>query len=61
FDQQPYVLKAPADETPIDIAGLIAFYRNKEWKGADIRQSVSHLSWESQMQEVINQSGINRT
>ena len=54
FDQQPYVLKAPADESPIDIPGIIQFYRGLSLSPADIRQSIAPLSWHHQMQKIVH-------
>lgn len=55
FDHQPYVLKAPADESPIDIEGIIRFLSALRVQPADIRQSVYCLSWKAQMQKVLDQ------
>lgn len=55
FDQQPYVLKAPADESPIDVDGIIRFLSIHREQPADIRQSVDYLSWKVQMQRVLEQ------
>lgn len=54
FDDKNYVLKAPADETPIDINRIIAFYKHLTLSSADIRDSIKHLSWENQMQKVVD-------
>lgn len=54
FDHKAYVLKVPADESPIDIVQLIKFYEQTEWDGEKIRCSVTHLSWKEQMNKVIN-------
>lgn len=53
FDTMPYVLKAPADETPIDIEKLLYFYLSKKWDAIVIRESITHLSWKEQMKSVI--------
>ncbi len=54
FETQPYVLKAAADESPLDIDRLLAFYRSVEMSPEEIRHSVEgSLSWQSQMQQVI--------
>lgn len=53
FDDQPYVLKAPADEAPIDIFPIIEYISNNTLSSEEIRQSVTHLSWKCQMAEVI--------
>ena len=55
FDQQPYVVKAPADESPIDILQLISFIDNFTMQPIDIRKTVAHLSWKRQMQCVIDE------
>ena len=54
FDQQPYVLKAPADETPIDIQRIIDFMDRFTMKPAEIRKTVEHLTWKIQMQQVVD-------
>ena len=41
------------DESPININKLIAFYKNLKITPKEIRQSISHLSWDKQMQKVI--------
>ena len=53
FDHQPYVLKAPADESPIDIQQIIDFIDRFSMKPEDIRKTVEHLTWKIQMQRVI--------
>ena len=54
FDQKPYVLKVPADETPVDINSIIDFYRKLSMSPAEIRESIKDLSWEEQMKTVLN-------
>ena len=54
FDNKPYILKAPADDTPIDIANIIAFHRRLTVDAQEIRNSIAHLSWNRQMATVIN-------
>ena len=54
FDNKPYILKAPADETPIDINQIIAFYKTVKMTPSDIRNSIQDLSWKCQMEHVIN-------
>lgn len=56
FDQQPYVIKAKADETPIDIQQIISFVDSRLWHADEIRQTVEHLSWKVQMQKVVEQT-----
>lgn len=55
FEDQPYTLKAPADESPIDIHKLVNFYRKQTVPPEEIRESIASLSWDVQMQSVINQ------
>ena len=54
FDTQPYVLKAPADESPIDIRTIIGFLDGNTLSPSDIRSTVTHLTWQKQMQTVID-------
>ena len=53
FDQKPYVLKAPSDETPIDIYSIIQFYQGLSMTPTEIRESIKDLSWENQMRIVL--------
>mgnify|MGYP002855096705 CR=1 FL=1 len=54
FDHQPYVLKAPADETPIDIQRILDFMDHFTMKPDEIRHTVEHLTWKIQMQRVVD-------
>lgn len=54
FDHQPYVLKAPADESPVDIQKIIDFMGHFTMKPEEIRHTVEHLTWKIQMQRVIS-------
>ena len=54
FDHQPYVLKAPADESPIDIQQIIDFVEHFSMQPAEIRKTVEHLQWKIQMQKVVD-------
>lgn len=54
FDDQPYVLKAPADESPIDIQQIIDFMDHFTMKPEEIRKTVQHLTWKKQMQRVLD-------
>ena len=53
FDDKPYVLKAPADDSPIDIYRIIDFYRHSTSSPQQIRNSIEDLSWKNQMMKVI--------
>lgn len=54
FDHQPYVLKAPADESPVDIQQIINFMDHFAMKPDEIRKTVEHLTWKIQMQRVLD-------
>lgn len=54
FDAMPYVMKAPADESPLDIAQVVDFYRRQNLSPRQIRATVRELSWQSQMQRVLD-------
>lgn len=54
FDNQPYVLKAPADESPIDIQQIIDFIDHFDMKPEEIRKSVEPLQWKYQMKKVVD-------
>ena len=54
FDHQPYVLKAPADESPVDIQRIIDFMDHFTMKPEDIRKTVEHLKWKIQMRRVLD-------
>jgi hypothetical protein len=55
FDHQPYVLKAAADESPVNIQGIVEFSANQRMEPAEIRKTVEHLSWKIQMQKVVDE------
>jgi len=54
FDNQPYILKAPADETPIDVKRILDFIDHHQMCPADIRKTVEQLAWKIQMQKVVD-------
>ena len=54
FDNQPYILKASADESPINIQRIIDFLNHFTMKPKDIRKMVEHLKWNIQMQHVLD-------
>ena len=55
FEGKPYILKVPADESPIDIHAIVDFYNGLDIEPQAIRDSIKHLSWKEQMQKVINE------
>lgn len=54
FDHRPYVIKAPADETPIDIGQIVDFVDHFSMRPEDIRKTVEPLMWKLQMQHVVD-------
>lgn len=54
FDDMPYILKAPADESAIDIERIIRFQETLTVTPEEIRNSIQDLSWKKQMNIVIN-------
>lgn len=60
FDTKPYIMKATADESPIDIESIMKFSESLNISPGDIRESIeSELSWEKQMKKVIDEIGSN--
>ena len=55
FDKQPYILKAAADESPINIQHIIDFIDHNSFNPSDIRKTVERLSWAMQMKRVIEE------
>ena len=53
FEDKPYILKVPADESPIDIRLIIEFYQKRKMSPLEIRNSIQSLSWVEQMKKVI--------
>lgn len=56
FDHQPYILKAPADESPIDVESICRFIDEHQFNPSEIRKTIEHLSWDKQMEIVINKA-----
>ncbi len=54
FDGQPYIIKAPADESPIDIQRIIDFMQKFQMSPEDIRKTVEPLQWKYQMKKVVD-------
>ena len=54
FDDKPYVIKASADESPINVQQIIDFIGRFDMKPLDIRNTVTNLQWKTQMQIVID-------
>ena len=52
-------MKAPADESPIDIQQVMDFARKVSMTPSEIRNSVLHLSWKEQMGKVLENKNHN--
>ena len=59
FDRQPYVIKAPADESPVDMRRIISFMDHFTMQPLEIRKTVERLSWKIQMQRVVDELSVN--
>lgn len=53
FEDMPYILKAPADESPISVETILEFHAQCKLSPQEIRESIKHCSWKNQMNEVI--------
>lgn len=54
FETMPYIIKAPADDSPLDISSIVDFYNNHNLNPIDIRRTIEpNLSWKNQMQKII--------
>lgn len=54
FEEMPYVMKIPADETPLDISAVADFCRSVTPTPEEIRASITEkLSWKTQMKRII--------
>ncbi len=54
FENKPYIIKAPADESAIDIKKVIDFYEHLSTTPEEIRSSIKDLSWKQQMNKVLD-------
>jgi glycosyltransferase involved in cell wall biosynthesis len=54
FDHRSYVLKVPADESPVDMKQIVDFMNGFTMKPEEIRKTVEHLTWKIQMQKVVD-------
>jgi hypothetical protein len=55
FEGKSYVLKAPPDESPIDVTRIIYFIDNHQFDPIYIRKTIENLSWKKQMKKVIDE------
>lgn len=54
FEGKPYILKASADDSPIDIQQIVAYCKLVQLSPQEIRQDITSLSWSCQMQNVLD-------
>jgi glycosyltransferase involved in cell wall biosynthesis len=59
FDDKCYVLKVPADESPIDIQSLCDFVKQQKWSPVEIRDSVGYMTWDNQMLAILDKFNSN--
>ncbi len=61
FETMPYIIKAPANETPVNISEIIRFRESLKVKPEEIRESITgKLSWDVQMKKVIDELFTNQ-
>lgn len=54
FDDKPYVMKAPADESPIDVKTVLDFIDSHTFTPQEIRDTIGSMSWKNQMKIVVD-------
>lgn len=55
FENMPYIMKAPADESPIDIKKIVDFRISNNVRPEEIRNSILYkLSWTEQMKIIVD-------
>lgn len=58
FDDKDYILRVPANDSPINVGELVVFYASIQMQSVDIRDSIEGLlSWKAQIQEVVRSIG----
>lgn len=55
FEDKPYIIKVPADESPVNIRQIIDFIDTHDVNPTEIRNTVEHLSWRFQMEKVVRE------
>jgi len=59
FEMMPYILKAPADESPVNISEIVKFRESLKTSPQEIRESITaKLSWDVQMKKVIDELSV---
>lgn len=60
FDNKPYILKVPADDSAIDMEAVISFVKNLKMSAKEISADVCHMTWENQFAKVLTELNKNR-
>lgn len=58
FENKQYILKVPADESPINIPKVIEFFKQMQLTPDEIRNSICSLSWKEQMGKVLRKINL---
>jgi len=56
FEDKPYIVKALADESPIDVQQIVDFIDSHDFNPQEIRKTVENLTWKIQMKRVIDEA-----
>ena len=59
FESKPYIMKVPANDSPINIRLLIEFYNSQTLLPLEIRNSIQSLSWIEQMKTILKFTNSN--
>ena len=54
FENMPYIMKIPADESIVNITTILSFYNQLHATPQTIRNSIQSLSWNNQIKKVID-------
>lgn len=54
FESRDYVVKYPADESPIDVNKILDFLQSSSIAATEIRESIYYLSWKNQLEIVLS-------
>jgi hypothetical protein len=49
-------MKAPPDETPINVQQILDFIDSHQFEPQEIRKTVEHLTWKIQMKRVVDEA-----
>ncbi|MHC1779986.1 MAG: glycosyltransferase [Bacteroidales bacterium] len=56
FEEMPYIMKTPANESPVNVSEIIRFRESLKVTPEEIRESIAgKLSWDVQMKKVIDE------